>query len=63
MQYNNYKVDIISQGDPGNAISSRFDLEPGSNAMAVGGIDSKFIIFFIFFFYVYYFIILFFCFI
>ena len=41
MQYNNYKLDPLSQGDPGNAISSRFDLEPSGGSMAVGGIDSK----------------------
>jgi len=40
MRYNDYKNDPLSLGDPGNAISSRFDLEE-ENAGAFGGLDSK----------------------
>jgi hypothetical protein len=40
LQYNDYKSDPFSNNDPGNAISSRFDLEETKPA-AFGGIDSK----------------------
>lgn len=40
MRYNNYKNDPYSEGDPGNAICSRFDLEPSSPA-AAGCYDTK----------------------
>lgn len=40
MRYNNYKHDPISQGDPGAAICSRFDLEPDQPS-AAGCYDSK----------------------
>eukprot|EP00047_Mylnosiga_fluctuans_P003856 m.231332 g.231332 ORF g.231332 m.231332 type:complete len:629 (+) comp12198_c0_seq1:540-2426(+) len=41
MQSNNYATDPLSLGNPGNAISSRFDLSTGKDAFTVGGIDSK----------------------
>jgi len=42
MRENDYKNDPLSGGDPGNAISSRFDLEPfGNNSIPFGGVDSK----------------------
>jgi len=40
MRYNNYQNDPLSLEDPGNAISSRFDLET-SGPNPFGGIDSK----------------------
>jgi len=40
MRYNNYKSDPISQGDPGKAICSRFDLEP-SHPSPSGCYDTK----------------------
>jgi len=40
MRYNDYKNDPLSMGDPGNAISSRFDLET-TDAGPFGGLDSK----------------------
>ena len=41
MQSNDYKNDPLSLGDPGNAISSRFDLATGPSQYIVGGIDTK----------------------
>lgn len=49
MQYNNWKTDPLSNGYPGDAISSRYDLKGGPDAPPVmdfglgahGGIDSK----------------------
>jgi hypothetical protein len=40
MQYNDWKNDPFSLGDPGNAIASRYDLR-ASNAPAFGAIDAK----------------------
>jgi len=40
MRYNDWQNDPLSLGDPGNAISSRFDLEV-EGACTCGGIDSK----------------------
>jgi len=40
MRYNNYVTDPLSHGDPGNAISSRFDLERKGGS-PFGGTDSK----------------------
>jgi hypothetical protein len=40
MRSNNYKTDPYSKGDPGNAICSRFDLEP-TNPGAAGCYDTK----------------------
>jgi len=37
---NNYQTDPYSDGDPGQAIASRFDLRT-SNAFAFGAIDTK----------------------
>jgi len=43
MRENDYLHDPLSLGDPGNAISSRFDLERwGNNSFPFGGLDSKF---------------------
>jgi hypothetical protein len=39
MRYNNYKEDPYSDGDPGNAICSRFDLE--ADPSAGGCYDTK----------------------
>jgi hypothetical protein len=41
MQYNNYKVDPIEQGNPVYAIASRGDLYPGTKAQCFGAIDAK----------------------
>lgn len=42
MRENDYQNDPLSEGDPGNAISSRFDLETDpSRQQLFGGIDSK----------------------
>lgn len=47
MQYNNWQQDPFSEGNPGNQISSRFDLvnknytDPFLRQNAFGGIDSK----------------------
>ncbi|EAL64426.1 phospholipase B-like protein [Dictyostelium discoideum AX4] len=42
MRYNDFQNDPLAYGDPGNQISSRFDLiTPQNNASAAGGIDSK----------------------
>jgi len=43
MQYNDYKYDPLSKGDPTNAISARYDLLPSNNTdfSPSGGVDSK----------------------
>jgi len=41
MRYNDWQHDPYSQGNPGYSISSRFDLEPGSDAQPFGGYDNK----------------------
>jgi hypothetical protein len=41
MQYNNYKVDPISQNDPVYAVASRGDLYPPQQAQCFGAIDAK----------------------
>eukprot|EP01091_Cochliopodium_minus_P014611 TRINITY_DN4993_c0_g1_i2.p1 TRINITY_DN4993_c0_g1~~TRINITY_DN4993_c0_g1_i2.p1 ORF type:complete len:529 (+),score=128.13 TRINITY_DN4993_c0_g1_i2:1-1587(+) len=43
MRYNDFKNDPLSLGDAGNAISSRYDLNPSNSSdySAFGGLDSK----------------------
>jgi len=41
MRYNDWQNDAYAEGNPRNAIASRYDLEP-TNASAKGAIDAKF---------------------
>jgi hypothetical protein len=42
IRYNNWKVDPLSLGNPGNAIASRYDLEPNpDNVSTFGALDAK----------------------
>ena len=41
MRYNKYQTDPLSNDNPGHSIASRYDLLPGSKAIAYGAIDAK----------------------